>query len=427
MRANDRRFAFVCLLVSASVGCSGSSTESGNSTLGGATNTSGSSARGGTTASSGGAITAGGQTNNRGGATSSGGVSSQGGAATGGSVAAGGKSQGGNAAGGAATGGTTAAGGTSKGGNATSGAANGGSSSKGGTANVAGGSGKGGAATTGGTSPGGAAGKGGNATTGGTSTGGVAGGGTAPNCSGTGWNLVWSDEFDGALGSAVDTTKWTFDLGSQNGGWGNNELEYYTNTTNNVAMDGTGNLVITARKESMGGMAYTSARLKTQGLHSWQYGRIEGRMKIPVGQGIWPAFWMLGNDITTNTWPACGEIDIMENVGKEPNIVHGSLHGPGYSGGNPLTGTTTLTAAVGSAFHLFAIEWDATSIRWYVDNTLYSTKTTSNVPSGGTWVYTHPFFIILNVAVGGTWPGSPDSTTVFPQQMLVDYIRVCQK
>lgn len=192
-------------------------------------------------------------------------------------------------------------------------------------------------------------------------------------------------------------------------------------------MDGTGHLVITAKQESMGGMNYTSARIKTQGLASFTYGRIEASIKIPEGQGMWPAFWLLGNDIATNPWPACGEIDVMENIGKEPNIVHGSMHGPGYSGGAGPTAQISLSSPVGDAFHVFAIEWEQNVIRWYVDNTLYSTKTNADIPSGDTWVYAHPFFILLNVAVGGTWPGNPDSTTVFPQQMLVDYVRVCQR
>ena len=383
-----QRVAHTCLLITLSLGCSGTSLNPSSSTSGGASSAAGNS---GMTASSGSVVTTGGQTNNQGGtlnrggnatggAVITGGTSSQGGAATGGSIAAGGTSS----QGGAATGGSIAAGGMGKSGNIS----------------------------------------GGSSTTGGVAS---AGASATPGCIGSGWKLVWSDEFNGASGSAVDATNWANDLGNGSNGWGNSELEYYTNSTNNAALDGNGNLAITAQKEAIGGLAYTSARLKTQGLHAWQYGRIEGRMKIPVGQGIWPAFWMLGNDIATNSWPACGELDIMENIGKEPNIIHASLHGPGYSGGSPLTAQTTLAAAVGLAFHVFAVEWDATSVRWYVDNTLYSTKTTADVPSGGTWVYTHPFFIILNVAVGGTWPGSPDTTTVFPQQLLVDYVRVCQK
>lgn len=264
---------------------------------------------------------------------------------------------------------------------------------------------------------------------GGSSAAGAAGtaGATASGCTGTtaGYKLVWSDEFNGPAGSAVDSAKWTFDVGGT--GWGNNELEYYTNSTNNAAMDGAGNLVITAKQESMSGKSYTSARLKTQGLKTFTYGRVEARMKIPQGQGLWPAFWMLGDDIGTNPWPACGEIDIMENIGKEPAIIHATIHGPGYSAGDGPTKQYTLSAPVASAFHVFAVEWELNTIRWYVDDMLYSTKTNSDIPSGATWVYAHPFFILMNVAVGGGWPGNPDSTTTFPQELKVDYVRVCQK
>jgi len=175
---------------------------------------------------------------------------------------------------------------------------------------------------------------------------------------------------------------------------------------------------------------YTSARLKTQGLFSQAYGRFEARIKIPAGQGMWPAFWMLGNDITSVGWPKCGEIDIMENIGKEPGTVHGSLHGPSTSGPtSDLSAAFSLPAGQNFAgdFHLYAVEWEPGTIRFYVDTNLYATFTSSQWPAGGAWVFDHPFFIILNVAVGGSWPGSPDSTTVFPQQMLVDYVRVYTK
>jgi beta-glucanase (GH16 family) len=241
------------------------------------------------------------------------------------------------------------------------------------------------------------------------------------------WTLVWSDDFSGANGSLPDATKWVFETGG--GGWGNNELETYTNRPQN-AQQQDGNLVITAAKETYTGADgisrnYTSARLKTAGLFTQTYGRFEARIKIPKGQGLWPAFWMLGNDINTTGWPGCGEIDIMENIGKEPNIVHGSMHGPGYSGGNPLTGSYTLSSGnFSDDFHVFAVEWEPNVARFYVDGNLYETRTPSDLPSGTKWVYDHPFFIILNVAVGGGWPGNPDQTTVFPQTMLVDYVHV---
>jgi beta-glucanase (GH16 family) len=205
-------------------------------------------------------------------------------------------------------------------------------------------------------------------------------------------------------------------------GWGNNELENYTSDAANASMDGSGNLVITAIAQ---GSSYTSARLKTEGLFSQAYGRFEARIQLPRGQGLWPAFWALGADIAKNAWPACGEIDIMENIGKEPSINHGSMHGPGYSGGNPLTGMYKLASgALADDFHRYAIEWETNVVRFYVDDDLYETHTNTDVPSGSNWVFDHPFFLILNVAVGGGWPGNPDSTTTFPQKMLVDYVRV---
>ncbi len=249
-----------------------------------------------------------------------------------------------------------------------------------------------------------------------------------------GYTLVWSDEFNGPDGTAPDSSKWTYDLGGK--GWGNGELECYTNRLQNAHIQ-SGNLVITAQQESASFACsdgasnnYTSARLKTQGLFSQAYGRFEARIKIPAGQGVWPAFWMLGNDITSVGWPACGEIDIMENIGREPGTVHGSLHGPGTaSRTSDLTSIFTLPAgqAFSNDFHLYAVEWEPGVVRFYVDTNLYATFTQSRWPARGTWVFDHPFFILLNVAVGGTWPGSPDNTAQFPQPMLVDYVRVYAK
>ena len=250
-----------------------------------------------------------------------------------------------------------------------------------------------------------------------------------------GFTLVWSDEFSGPDGSSPDSSKWTFDTGVGGSGWGNNELESYTNRTQNAQLKG-GNLVITALKETYADPSdnvtrnYTSARMKTQGLFNQAYGRFEARIKIPAGQGMWPAFWMLGKDISSIGWPKCGEIDIMENIGKEPGMVHGSLHGPSTSGPTgDLTASFSLPAGQNFAddFHLYALEWEPGTIRFYVDSNLYATFTQSRWPTGGTWVFDHPFFLILNLAVGGNWPGSPDATTVFPQQMLVDYVRVYTK
>ena len=241
--------------------------------------------------------------------------------------------------------------------------------------------------------------------------------------------LVWSDEFDGPGKSLPDDTKWSFVTGG--GGWGNNEIEYYTSRLQNAFLDGAGRLVIKALRENYTGpdhatRNYTSARLITKGKFSQKFGRVEARIKLPFGQGIWPAFWMLGDNIDTVGWPNCGEIDIMENIGREPSANHGSLHGPGYSGGSPLSGVYTLPRGqrFSDAFHVFTIDWEPTVIRFYVDGNLYETRTPADLSAGKSWVFDHPFFILLNVAVGGNWPGSPDSTTVWPQTMLVDYVRV---
>lgn len=245
------------------------------------------------------------------------------------------------------------------------------------------------------------------------------------------WTLVWSDEFDSANGSAPDSSKWVLETGGK--GWGNNELEYYTTRTQNSQITG-GNLVITAQREDYTGTdgvsrQYTSARMKTAGKFSQKYGRFEARIKIPRGQGMWPAFWMLGDNCGTVPWPQCGEIDIMENIGSTPSTVYGTLHGPGYSGGSGLSSTYTLPNQQQFAddFHVMSIEWEPNVIRFYVDGNLYKTRTPSDLPAGTQWVYDHPFFILLNVAVGGNWPGNPDGTTQFPQTMLVDYVRVYAK
>ncbi len=251
----------------------------------------------------------------------------------------------------------------------------------------------------------------------------------------TGFKLVWSDEFNGADGSSPDASKWTYDTGVGGNGWGNNELETYTNRTKNAQIQG-GNLVITAVKETYADPSdgvirnYTSARLKTQSLFSQAYGRFEARIKIPAGQGMWPAFWMLGNNITSVGWPKCGEIDIMENIGKEPGTVHGSLHSSStVAQTSDASAPFSLPAGQNFAadFHLYAVEWEPGTVRFYVDSNLYATVTQSQWPAGGAWTFDHPFFLLLNVAVGGDWPGAPDNSTVFPQQMLVDYVRVYTK
>ncbi|WP_255447362.1 glycoside hydrolase family 16 protein [Schumannella soli] len=234
-------------------------------------------------------------------------------------------------------------------------------------------------------------------------------------------NLVWSQDFDGPAGSAPDGNVWNFETGG--GGWGNGELQNYTDSRANSELDGNGNLVITARQEGDG--SYTSARLTTAGKYQPQYGRVEARIQIPRGQGIWPAFWMLGDDIGSVGWPNSGEIDIMENVGYEPHRVHGTIHGPGYSGAAGPTGTYQHPQGWSFAddFHTFAVDWAPGRISWSVDGNVYETRTTADT-NGNPWVFDKPFFIILNVAVGGQWPGYPDGTTQMPQSMKVDYVRV---
>ncbi|MFH8755784.1 lectin [Streptomyces atroolivaceus] len=241
--------------------------------------------------------------------------------------------------------------------------------------------------------------------------------------------VTFSDEFNGPAGSGVDGGKWQTETGDN---VNNHERQYYTAGNRNAALDGQGNLVITARKENPGNYQcwygrceYTSARLNTAGKFTTTYGRVEARMKIPRGQGIWPAFWMLGNDIGQVGWPNSGEIDIMENVGFEPGTVHGTLHGPGYSGSGGIGAGYSLPGgqAFADAFHTFAVDWSPNAITWSVDGTVYQRRTPADL-GGKQWVFDKPFFIILNLAVGGYWPGDPDGSTVLPQQLLVDYVRV---
>lgn len=243
--------------------------------------------------------------------------------------------------------------------------------------------------------------------------------------------LVWSDEFDGPHGSAPDPAKWRHDIGGH--GWGNNELQYYTDSNANTFLDGNGDLVVEARNDGRsdpsckgGRCTYTSGRLLTLGTFAHTYGRYEARIKIPQGQGIWPAFWMLGDDIATNPWPASGEIDIMENVGHEPGTLWGSIHGPdNTAANNVVNGSYTLPdgLALGDDFHTYAVEWQPDRITWYLDDVAFLTKTPADM-MGGEWIYDKPFFMVLNVAVGGTWPGNPDAATTFPQRMVVDHVRV---
>jgi beta-glucanase (GH16 family) len=239
------------------------------------------------------------------------------------------------------------------------------------------------------------------------------------------YQLVWEDNFTGAANQLPDASKWTYDIGigPGNDGWGNNELQYYTDRPENASLDGAGNLAITARFENFGGRAFTSARLKTKGIFDQAYGRFEARIKLPWGPGIWPAFWMLGANIDEVTWPQCGEIDIMEYRGQEPNLIYGSLHGPGYSGGAAITKSYGYTNnRFDVDFHIFAVEWGEDYIDYYVDDALYQRLKPEDAP--GEWVYNQPFFMILNIAVGGNFVGFPTPQTPFPQTMLVDYVKV---
>lgn len=232
--------------------------------------------------------------------------------------------------------------------------------------------------------------------------------------------LVMQDEFD--VDGTPNSTIWGYDIGTGSNGWGNNELQYYTDRPENVTVQN-GYLLITARKESYQGSSYTSARLLTKGKFEQAYGRFEARIRLPWGQGMWPAFWMLGADIDTNPWPGAGEIDIMEFRGQEPTVVLGTVHGPGYSAGESISKSYTLpNDRFDTGFHVFGIEWTPNYINYYVDDVLYNQITPADVP--GEWVFNKPFFILINLAVGGTFVGSPNSETVFPQTMLVDYVRV---
>ncbi len=235
------------------------------------------------------------------------------------------------------------------------------------------------------------------------------------------WKLVWSEDFDGA---EVNQNNWSFDIGTGNNGWGNNELQYYTDRPENIRIED-GILIIEARKENYKGSNYTSARIKTENKQFWTYGKIEARIKLLQGKGIWPAFWMLGESFGTISWPYCGEIDIMEMIGGGVNdsICHGTIHwdknGWTYSGGN----TTLSTGIFSDDYHTFSIEWDQETIRWFLDGIQYHAE---NINHEHQSELHDNFFIILNCAVGGNWPGSPSQSTIFPQKMYVDWVRVYQ-
>ena len=257
----------------------------------------------------------------------------------------------------------------------------------------------------------------------------------APDAGPSSWKLVWSDEFNGAAGQPPNARNWTHEVGDGTAqgipGWGNNELEYYTDSLDNAATDGNGNLAITARRSDgslscyYGPCEITSARLVSQHKADFAYGRIEARVKVPAGAGLWPAFWTLGSNIADVGWPQTGEIDIMEFVGREPNEVFGTIHGPGYSAGASFGGRRNLGVPVSDAFHTFSIEWQPNRIDWFVDGVLYHSATPANV-APNQWVFNHSFFLIMNMAVGGYFGGPLDPNVTFPKSMLVDYVRVYQ-
>ncbi len=257
----------------------------------------------------------------------------------------------------------------------------------------------------------------------------------APDPGPSGWSMVWSDEFNGAAGMSPNPAHWSYEIGdgTVNGipGWGNNELQYYTDSTENSATDGAGNLVITAKEADgslecyYGQCEYTSARLISQYKAEFAYGRIESRIQVPQGAGLWPAFWSLGTDIGEVGWPQTGEIDIMEFVGRLPNEVFGTIHGPGYSGGASFGDIYDFGSPVYDDFHTFAIEWEPDLIKWYVDDILYHTAVPADV-APNQWVFNDPVFLILNVAVGGNFGGPVGEDTTFPQEMVIDYVRVYQ-
>ncbi len=256
--------------------------------------------------------------------------------------------------------------------------------------------------------------------------------------------LVFEDEFNGESGQSINTDIWNFDIGNGENGWGNQESQYYTDRTENISLDGQGNMVITAIRESFQGFNFTSSRINTRENFDQQFGRFEARIQMPGGRGVWPAFWLLGANIETepdddpNTvvWPFSGEIDITEQRGQEPFRSHGSMHGPGYSAGQALTSFLDLEDnRFDTGFHVYAVEWTPEAVDFFIDGERFNRITIDDVPAGGDWVFDdidadgnegtgQPFFVLLNVAVEGTFVGSTSPSTSFPQQMVVDYVRV---
>jgi beta-glucanase (GH16 family) len=247
--------------------------------------------------------------------------------------------------------------------------------------------------------------------------------GGLPGCS-----PAWSEDFDGAAGSPADPGTWLMETGGH--GWGNEELQYYTGGSENACLDGAGNLAVVVRRPDRqfrdsryGGCGYTSARLISKDRVAFRYGLVQARIRLPRGRGIWPGFWMLGQDIDEVGWPQCGEIDVMENFGQDPATVHGTVHGPGYSDRAGITASCDAGTSLADGFHLYSVAWEPARIRWYLDDQLYATVTPADL-RGNPWVFDHDFFLLVNVAVGGTRSERPGRSVTFPQTMLIDYIRV---
>ncbi|BAW09638.1 glycoside hydrolase family 16 protein [Nocardia seriolae] len=248
------------------------------------------------------------------------------------------------------------------------------------------------------------------------------------------WRQTWSDEFDGAAGGRPDPAKWVYDRGGEPQ-WGNAEWQYYTDRTENVSTDGKGHLVISARRERVAGMSgcpygpcdVTSGRITTLDRCEQAYGRFEARMKIPAGRGLWPAFWLMGANVEQRAWPGNGEIVVMETVGDDPGTVHGSAHGPGFEDPGYTEDYELDGQRLADDFHTYAVEWTPGRISWFLDDHRYFTVDKSTLKATETWVFDHPFYGLLNLAVGGTWPGPPDETTVFPAELVVDYVRVYEQ
>ncbi|MBK9647442.1 MAG: glycoside hydrolase family 16 protein [Deltaproteobacteria bacterium] len=240
------------------------------------------------------------------------------------------------------------------------------------------------------------------------------------------WVVIWADEFRGASGEPPDPSRWTYDVGGD--GWGNGQLEYNTDRVENAAQNGDGVLEIVARKEDYEGNAYTSARIKTDGLFEHGYGRFEARIRVPEGKGLWPAFWMLGAEFNDIGWPWCGEVDVLEMKGEAPETIYGTIHGPGYSGSGGISGGLTLDdGAFSDGYHNYAVEIDEGHIAWLVDDVVYQRITAADLPADATWVNDDPFFLILNLAVGGNYVAAPDETTELPATMKVDWVRVSER